>query len=237
MPRPVLVIREVEQLARRAKWRMADLAEALGVSISMLNRLRAGTHSPSREVLAAILRSFGANEHVRHLVLHFLEHELPRAHADRLDPPPPEEHVALALLDATARERVRSFVTHFLRQSLATGRGLVLVARDDRLLRTVVPYIERALDAGGVATLALTPNARMTPSQRDAALAAPLLIVERAEFATEAVRTLILARAAVRKPVLLTSARPLVGEAFAPALPLLVTTVLGAATARTPAAA
>jgi len=215
---------------------MADLAEALGVSTSMLNRLRAGTHAPSREVLAAILRSFGANEHVRHLVLHFLEHELPRAQADRLEATPPAEHATLALLNAAARERVRGFVTHFLRQSLATGRGLALVAREDRLLRSVVAYIERALDAGGIAALALTPNARVTPSQRDAAVAAPLLIVERAEFATDAVQTLILARTAVRKPVLLTSSRPLLSPAFASALPLLATVDLDAASAR-PAAA
>jgi len=76
VPRPVLVIREVEQLARRAKWRTCDLAEALGVSVAMLNRLRAGTHMPSREVLGAILRSFGTNAHVCELVLHFLEHEM-----------------------------------------------------------------------------------------------------------------------------------------------------------------
>lgn len=236
MPRSVLVIREVEQLARRAKWRMADLADALGVSTSMLNRLRAGTHAPSREVLAAILRSFGANEHVRHLVLHFLEHELPRAQADRLESTPPEDQAPLALLDAAARERVRGFVTHFLRQSLATGRGLALVAQDDQLLRSVVTYIDRALDAGGVAALALTANARMTPSQRDAAVAAPLLIVERAEFATDAVQTLILARTAVRKPVLLTSSQPLRAAALASALPLLTTVVLDAASVRATAA-
>lgn len=107
VPRPVLVIREVEQLARRAKWRTCDLAEALGVSVAMLNRLRAGTHVPSRDVLGAILRSFGSNTHVRDLVLHFLEHELAQARVGRLEAP---KHDALASLDAKTRAAIQAFV-------------------------------------------------------------------------------------------------------------------------------
>jgi transcriptional regulator with XRE-family HTH domain len=228
VPRPVLVIREVEQLARRAKWRMADLADALGVSGSMLNRLRAGTHAPSREVLAAILRAFGANDHVRHLVLHFLEHELPRAHADRLDATPPAQEDELARLDGKARDAVRGFVTHFLRRSLTTGRSLRLVARDDRLLRAAVGYVQRALDVHGIAAVVLTPNGRVDRAQHEAALAAPLLVVERVEFASRAVQEIIRARADVRKPLLLTSARAVVDDALAPVRPLLATVTLDA---------
>lgn len=234
MPGPVLVIREVEQLARRAQWRTTDLAEALGVSCSMLNRLRAGTHVPSREVLAAILRSFGGNEHVRQLVLHFLEHELPRAHADRLDPSAHEQHDELAHLDPKACEHLRAFVTHFLRRSLATGRSLRLVAEDDQLLRAAVAYVQRALDAHGVASLGLAPNTRIDATQHAAALAVPLLAVERVEFATRPVQELIRARAAVLKPLLLTSTSAALDETLAPARPLLTTVVLHAPSAPTP---
>ncbi|HYC59891.1 MAG TPA: helix-turn-helix transcriptional regulator [Thermoanaerobaculia bacterium] len=126
MPRPVLVIREIEQLARRAKWRMCDLAEALGVSVAMLNRLRAGTHAPSRDVLGAILRAFGTNAQVRDLVLHFLEHELALARAGRLDAAPErarEVDEDLHALDVKVRGELRGFVTHFLRRSLTSGKG------------------------------------------------------------------------------------------------------------------
>lgn len=109
VPRPVLVIREVEQLARRAKWRTCDLAEALGISIPMLNRLRAGTHLPSREVLGAILRAFGTNAHVRDLVLHFLEHEMAQALHGRLDTPKlAGQDDALTALDAATRTGIRA---------------------------------------------------------------------------------------------------------------------------------
>jgi transcriptional regulator with XRE-family HTH domain len=214
---------------------MADLAEALGVSCSMLNRLRAGTHTPSREVLAAILRSFGANDHIRQLVLHFLEHELPRAEADRFAPATYGADDALAPLDRRARDQVRSFVTHFLRRSLATGRGLRLVAADDQLLRTVVASIVRDLDAHGIAAVAVAANARvLARSQQEAACAAPLLVVERVEFASRAVQALLLARAAVRKPLLLTSTGATVNAALTPLVALAPTVVLDRADAATP---
>lgn len=215
MPRPVLVIREVEQLARRAKWRTCDLAEALGVSVAMLNRLRAGTHAPSREVLGAILRAFGTNAQVRDLVLHFLEHELALARAGRLDAVPERARDAdedLHALDAKARGELRGFVTHFLRRSLTSGTGLHVIGDDATVLRTVVAYVRSTLDAQGVTSVVLAGNTTVSVSLRETALAAPLLIVERAEFASASVRVLFDARAAIRKPVLLTSARTLPDE-------------------------
>jgi transcriptional regulator with XRE-family HTH domain len=215
VPRPVLVIREVEQLARRAKWRTCDLAEALGVSVAMLNRLRAGTHAPSREVLGAILRAFGTNAQVRDLVLHFLEHELALARAGRLDAAPERARDAdedLHALDAKVRGELRGFVTHFLRRSLTSGKGLHVIGDDANLLRVVVAYVRTTLDAQGVASVVLAGNATVSASLRETALAAPLLIVERAEFASASVRALFDARAAIRKPVLLTSARTLPDE-------------------------
>ncbi|HEV7765889.1 MAG TPA: helix-turn-helix transcriptional regulator [Thermoanaerobaculia bacterium] len=215
MPRPVLVIREVEQLARRAKWRTCDLAEALGVSVAMLNRLRAGTHAPSRDVLGAILRAFGTNVQVRDLVLHFLEHELALARAGRLDAAPERVRDAeedLHALDAKVRGELRGFVIHFLRRSLTSGTGLHVIGDDANALRAVVAYVRTTLDAQGVASVVLAGNATVSTSLRETALAAPLLIVERAEFASESVRTLFEARASIRKPVLLTSARTLPDE-------------------------
>jgi transcriptional regulator with XRE-family HTH domain len=212
VPRPVLVIREVEQLARRAKWRTCDLAEALGVSVAMLNRLRAGTHAPSRDVLGAILRAFGTNAQVRDLVLHFLEHELTLARAGRLDAAPERAFDAdedLHALDTKVRGELRGFVTHFLRRSLTSGKGLHVVGDDANALRAVVAYVRTTLDAQGVASVVLAGNATVSASLRETALAAPLLIVERAEFASASVRALFDARAAIRKPVLLTSARTL----------------------------
>lgn len=206
VPRPVLVIREVEQLARRAKWRTCDFAEALGVSVAMLNRLRAGTHAPSREVLGAVLRAFGTNAHVRDLVLHFLEHELPDARAARLDAPRVRDGAAeLQALDPKTRAAVRTFVRDFLRRSLTSGVGLHVVG-DARALRGVAAYVRSALEDQGVPCVVIAGNATVSASLRAAALAASLLIVERADFATESVRAVMDARAVVRKPVLTTAA-------------------------------
>lgn len=202
MPRPVLVIREIEQLARRAKWRTCDLAEALGVSVAMLNRLRAGTHAPSREVLGAILRTFGANAHVRDLVLHFLEHELSQARVGRLEAPKDD---ALAALDPKTRAGIQAFVRDFLRRSLTSGAGLRVIGEDAGVLRAVVAYVRTALDEQGVSSVVIAGNAAVAPSLRESALAAPLLIVERVDFVSESVRALMAARAEVRKPVLTTA--------------------------------
>lgn len=206
MPRPVLVIREVEQLARRAKWRTCDLAEALGISIPMLNRLRAGTHLPSRDVLGAILRAFGTNVHIRDLVLHFLEHEMAHARLGRLEVPKGAgQDDALSALDAATRTGIRAFVRDFLRRSLTSGVGLDVIGADAGVLRGVVAYVRTALDDQGVASVVITGNATVAASLRERALAAPLLIVERVDFASESVRALIAARAAVRKPVFTTA--------------------------------
>lgn len=168
----------------------------------MLNRLRAGTHMPSREVLGAILRSFGTNAHVRDLVLHFLEHEMAQARAGRLEAPQDD---ALTSLDAKTRAAIQAFVRDFLRRSLISGAGLRVIAQDAGVLRGVVAYVQTALDAQGVASVVIAANAAIAPSRRESALAAPLLIVERVDFASESVRALMAARAAVRKPVLTTA--------------------------------
>lgn len=174
----------------------------------MLNRLRAGTHAPSREVLGAILRSFGTNPHVRDLVLHFLEHELPLAQAGRLEATPGavrDSTDTLRALDPRMRAEVRAFVTHFLRRSLTSGKGLHVVGDDANALRAVVSYVQTTLDAQGVSSVVIAGNASVSASLGETALATPLLIVERAEFASESVRALLDARGAIRKPVLLTS--------------------------------
>lgn len=168
----------------------------------MLNRLRAGTHAPSREVLGAILRSFGTNAHVRDLVLHFLEHEMAQVRVGRLEAPNTD---ALASLDAKTRAVVRAFVRDFLRRSLTSGAGLHVIGEDAGVLRGVVAYVRTALDDQGVSSVLIAGNASVAASLRESALAAPLLIVERADFASETVRTLIAARAEVRKPVLTTA--------------------------------
>lgn len=218
MPRPVLVIREVDQLARRAKWRTGDLAEALGISTAMLNRLRAGTHAPSREVLGAILNAFGTNPQVRDLVLHFLQYELPLAHANRLEAEPRGTQRAddIRELDPTAQKQVRAFVTHFLRRSLTSGEGLCIVSPESQHLSAAVAYVRSALDAQGISVIVIPGNANPASSLATAALAAPLLIVERVDFAAEGVRVLLDQRAAARKPVVTTSARRLEDTRAAP---------------------
>ena len=182
----------------------------------MLNRLRAGTHAPSRDVLGAILRSFGTNAQVRDLVLHFLEHELALARAGRLDAAPEIVRDAgedLHALDSKVRGEIRGFVTNFLRRSLTSGKGLHVIGGDASTLRTVVSYVRMTLDAQGVPSVVLAGNAPVSASLQETTLAAPLLIVERAEFASKSVRALLDARAAIRKPVLLTSARALPSDA------------------------
>lgn len=172
----------------------------------MLNRLRAGTHLPSREVLGAILRAFGTNTHVRDLVLHFLEHEMAQARHGRLEVPKDAgQDNALMVLDAPTRTAIRAFVRDFLRRSLISGAGLDVVSKDASVLRGVVAYVRTALDDQGVASVVIAGNAPVAASLRERALAAPLLIVERVDFASESVRALIAARAAVRKPVLTTA--------------------------------
>jgi len=198
----------------------------------MLNRLRAGTSAPSREVLGAILHAFGENPHVRDLVLHFLEHELAAERAVMLDGTSVaagRSEDALKPFGTRARAELRAFVAHFLRRSLSSGRGLCITAADDAALRTAATYVRAALDAQGLPPVVLTAQAPLAASHRASALAAPLVIAERVDFASKPVRAVLRERVAVRKPVLLTSVRPLAEDAdLAPVLRTTATLSLSA---------
>ena len=112
---------------------------------------------------------------------------------------------ALAALDPKTRAGIRAFVRDFLRRSLTSGAGLHVIGDDAGVLRGVVAFVRTALDTQGVASVVLAGNATVAASLRERALAAPLLIVERVDFASASVRALIAARVAVRKPVLTTA--------------------------------
>jgi transcriptional regulator with XRE-family HTH domain len=199
-----LLMREIDRIARGLKWSNKDLAEALGVDPTMLVHIRARRNQFSVPLLGKIARAFPPPV-IDEFIMYHLRVE--RAAHDDAKLAVPDD-LRIATLDAFSRREIRAFVRHFPRMSVETGRGLYLTGSDTALLASGVEYIQSALEAQGIAVERLAANAAVTPSHRRAALAAPLLIIERIEYVSVSVADLLLYRSEIVKPMLVTSTVP-----------------------------
>jgi len=190
-----LVIRELESVARAADWSAAVLGERLGFGRSWLSNLRSG-RPLSTLALSRISTGFGDRPRVRDLVWHYLTVELPHSAEGT-----PSEARLLAQLPPAAQRTLQDYVTHFPFEHLA-GRGLLLVSRVPRRLSEAARYLVAANEARGVSVLRLLPRAE--GADRHSVLATHLLLVERFDEATPAVRDLVYERLLIHRPVVAT---------------------------------
>jgi hypothetical protein len=205
VPHSSLLMRELDRLARDANWSNTDLAARLGVDPTMLMHLRAGRNLFSSQLLGRILNLFPMPA-VDDLVLHHLRVERRTRESAKLAVPS-DDRLAGAL-DAAARKTLRTFVRDFARTSVETARGLYVVGDDARQLSLAAQFVAEGLGAQGIGVERLTANTKLTASTGRAALAAALLLVERAEFLSASVADLLLRRSDVVKPIVVTSTRP-----------------------------
>lgn len=209
MARSSLLIREIDRLAREAKWTPARLADALGVTRSMLRYLRLGRQQPSRAVLGAILNTFGKAATVGDLVRYYLEVEQFEFAEDATAAKVCVGAEREGVFDDATDSRLRTFVAEVFHASLASGRGLYLFGADTATLGAALAFVGRACEKRGVRTLTLRADARLSMSQGETGLAVPLLLVERVDFLSEPIAALLAQRHAAWKPVVATSATTL----------------------------
>jgi transcriptional regulator with XRE-family HTH domain len=199
------LVRELLRLANERNWSRAELAARLDVHPTLLAHVQAGRRRISVDMLSRILRAFGEVQAVRDFVLNYLLVEVPELEAA-------EGRLALVGTDdaratrlpPTADNAIRSYLGTFLR-SFYEGKGLFLTSTDTRLLRETSRALLAACEQRHIAALATDASVKLSATFTRAALQKSLLVVERVDFASPSVVELLLRRADLLKPSVLTA--------------------------------
>jgi transcriptional regulator with XRE-family HTH domain len=197
MNRPALLIREVVRLAQERNWTPAVVAERLGVDEETWRHIRAGRSPVSMNLLLAIGRAFGGEPAIQSAIVHYAVIEGQKEH------PPKAIRSAATDLPHAQRWRIDRWLAT-LRTTDPPPRGLFLSGPATLLtrgLRTVVA----SCAARGVRTHTVRGSDQLAGSHARAALEAELLLVERVDFASDAVRKLLDQRADAMRPFVVTS--------------------------------
>ena len=196
------LIRAIDRLARDRGWTSRRLASELGIDPTLLTHLRRGKRSLTLAVLARIAQVFGGDPLIRDLLFLHLAVEIPEEQAATQPAP---TLTAMALPESLGRA-VRGYIVRFPLAHVA-GTSLLLCG-DPPILARAIAVLRDALSERGVAASVLPAS---TPALRRAEAArlgrVPLLLIERVEFATDAVAALLRDRVAHGLPVVLTTAR------------------------------
>lgn len=193
---------ELDRLARVAKWSNAELAERLGVHPTMLNHLRSGRNQFSSKVLGRIARLFELPD-VERLIIRHLREERDALDAAAL--PICIRNPQLGDIDTAAVKAIRRYVVNFARIAVETGHGLFLQSADTERLALAARFIHETIGGHGLNVVRVAANARLVGSERQTALCAALLIVERVDHVTAAMTDVLRDRANVVKPIVATS--------------------------------
>jgi hypothetical protein len=204
VPRSPQLITELLSLADAWGWSAEDLARELCLDRTTLLQYRSGRRALTVRTIARIARRFGAQRVVRDLVWHHLTVECAPdgSEADAASPLAPPESVPAFV----ARE-LRSYVERFGKESLH-GRGLYLIGTDAASLSAALAYVQRVLEHEGIPACRLRADRAPSASETRAALAAPILLVERFDFACAAVQDLARRRGDLVRPTVVTSMKP-----------------------------
>ena len=203
MPHAPLLINELERIRRERGWTVRELAGHLGVSAKLFYNMRRAYRPLSVSTLSAVARDFGADYRVREAVMHYLALEYPTFGREILR----NGSSTSDLPDSISYHNRWRIVTWVGRLPFGEGvqRGLYLVASKPDALSAVSRFIVAAMDGARLRAVALAGNARLSTSHAAAAVDAALLVVDRIDFASDAVAALLVRRADAHRPVVVTS--------------------------------
>ncbi len=210
MASPPPLIRHIDRLARERGWSQTDLAHTLGIDATALMHVRAGRRGIGTKLLSAIARQFFQDDSVRDLIWGFLLVEVPegRREAPRgtAAPFPGAEEEARKLSEGTQKD-LFAYVSNF-RDEYLERRGLLLVSSDDAALATALRLLERELERRSIRTFSISAHAKPSASEARTALAVPLLVVPRVEFASAETMTVLARRFELLQPTAVSTVRP-----------------------------
>jgi hypothetical protein len=197
--RPPRLITELLALTASWGWTVADLARELEVDESTILHYRAGRRGLTTRTLARIVVRFGEHRMTRDLVWHYLMTECVEA---------PDAEGTLAapkgLLPAL-EQALRTYAERFAEESVHAGRGLYVVSDAAAPLSAALHFLQAAFADKKIRACAIRADRTPTAAESRLALALPLLIVERMDFACDAVKDIVRRRADLARPTVLTS--------------------------------
>jgi transcriptional regulator with XRE-family HTH domain len=198
-----LLINELERIRRERGWSVRELARHLGVSAKLFYNMRRAYRPLSVSTLSAIARDFGADYRVREAVMHYLALEYPTFGREILRNGPSTSE----LPDSISYHNRWRIVTWLGRLPFGEGvqRGLYLSAAKPDVLAAASRFIVSAVERARLRAVAIAGNARLSASHATAAADASVLVVDRIDFASDAVTAVISCRVDARRPVVVTS--------------------------------
>lgn len=202
--RPSRLITELLTFAKGQAWSVRDLARELGVDETAIIRLRSGERSPSKQMLVKIVERFGEHKFVRDLVWYHLLSECHVAE-DGINARDPLDSETIP---ADAAFALRRYIEHFAEESLQGSGGLYIASEDANALSAALRALRIAFESAKVRLCVMRANEKPKALEIRAALAAPLLLVERIDFASDVVSDVIRRRADLLRPTIVTSMLP-----------------------------
>ena len=196
------LMRELDRIAHEHSWTTNELGEKLGVNASLITHIRAGRALFSLKMLHTVRKLFPTPS-IKEASDHYLDDELESYFASRIGIAPTPDR--FAALDDGVLKALRAYVRNFARITVESGRGLFLVGENTSRLALAATFLVESLAAQGVTARRLIGNTNVTARDGHDALAAALLVVERADFASKTVIEILTRRAAAVKPIVLTS--------------------------------
>jgi transcriptional regulator with XRE-family HTH domain len=196
------LIADLITLVRPWGWTLADLAREIGVSEITLTQYRSGRRRLSMQTFAAIARRFKDQRIVRDLAWQYAAVE----YYEERDAQP--SAMQSDFLPPAVARTLRAYVDRFAEETIRGGRGLYLTSSDASSLSATMQLLTHAFDAAKIGRCALRADRKPSASEARAALAAPLLLVERADFLCPEVAELVRRRADLARPMVVTSMQP-----------------------------
>ena len=196
------LITELLAFKRAEGGTLRDLAHDLGIDETLLVKFRSGVRSPTKQVLVKIARRYGHHLFVRDLVWHHLI-------AECNDTPPPTAD-AFEGVDLPPRVvgDLRAYVVRSSEESLRSGRGLYITSGGAAVLSRGSRALGRAFEAARVPYVLLRADQRADARAVRAAMAAPVVVVERVDFVCDSVADILLRRSELLRPSVVTSMAP-----------------------------
>ena len=196
---PPRLIAELIALTSADGRSLSELARDLEIDETTLMQYRSGRRPISMRTYARIVRRFGDHRIIRDLAFHYAGVEYhARESTDVPSAPVP--------LSAPVERALRRYAENFAEETLRGGRGLYL-AGPDRDLTNACRFLVDLFAAVRVAVCRVRADRKPSASEMRDALAAPLFIVERVDFARDEVVDLIRRRFELMRPTVVSSAK------------------------------
>jgi hypothetical protein len=203
MSRPPRLIAELLALTATWGWTVADLAHELDLDPTTILHYRSGRRALTKRALAKIAVRFGEHRMVHDLVWHHL-----LAESGEAEEAPLGRRAAPKGVDVAMEQALRAYVSRFAEESVHAGRGLFVVAESAGPLSAAALFIKALFADAKIPVCALRADKTPTAAESRFALAAPLLIVQGVDFASDAVKDLLCRRADLTRPAIATSMQP-----------------------------